>query len=97
MDNIAETIRDVVFSYAGGGFNLRMFSLANEDEKVYAVTVVDTPIRKRSAGVVVLARVEGENVIIEEDITDRPLKEAFVRAGIPRENIILAHIKDTTP
>jgi hypothetical protein len=38
-----------------------------------------------------MARVVGETVLIDEDITDRPLWEELVRAGIPRERIVLLY------
>jgi XisI protein len=59
--------------------------------------VNDLPPRKRLAGVVVLARIEGDFIIIEEDTTDRPLVKKLVAAGIPREKIILAYLDETIP
>ncbi len=91
MDNLAAIVKKTVFGYASGGVNLRTFPLANEEQQVYAVNVIDTPVREQSAGVVVIARVEGDTVIIEEDTTDRPLFKALVQNGIPREKIILAY------
>jgi hypothetical protein len=32
-----------------------------------------------------------DKVIIDEDVTDRPLWEELVRAGVPREKIICAY------
>lgn len=97
MDNLAEIVKKVVFGYAVEGFNARTFALANEDEKVYAVNIVDTKVHLRPAGVVVITRVEGDRVIIEEDLTDRPLVDALVRAGIPREKIVFADEMETQP
>ena len=91
MASLASIVKEVVFSYASGGLNLRTYALSNEEQGVYGVNVIDWPERHRSAGVVVLARVEGEQVIIEEDLTDRPLVEALVAAGIPREQIVLKY------
>ncbi len=88
MASITDVVKDVVFKYASGGLDLRMYALSNEDERVYAANVIDAPRRNRPAAVVVLARVEDNKVIIEEDITDRPLVEALVKAGVPREQII---------
>jgi hypothetical protein len=81
----------VVFSYAAGGLNLRTYPLSNEEQHIYSVNVIDWPERHRPAAVVVLARVEDDQVIIEEDLTDRPLVEALVNAGVPREKIILKY------
>jgi XisI protein len=95
MDTLAEVVKKVVFSYAVEGFNARTFALSNEEEKIYAVNVVDTGVHLRPAGVVVIARVEGDKVIIEDDLTDRPLVDALVRAGIPREQIVFADEMET--
>lgn len=92
MDTLKTIVRDAVFWYAGGGINIRMYPLFNDDLGVYAVTMVDFPERKHAAQVVVQARLEGEIVIIEEDTTDRPLVDRLVAAGIPRERIVLAYL-----
>ncbi len=97
MDNLAEIVKKVVFAYASKGPNIRTFALANEDEKVYAVNIVDTKVHLRPAGVMVIARVEGDTVIIEDDLTDRPLVDALVAAGIPREKIVFADEMETQP
>jgi vancomycin permeability regulator SanA len=45
----------------------------------------------------VMARVVGDKVIIDEDTTDRPLWKELVAAGIPREQIILTYAGETLP
>jgi len=87
MASLKDVVRAVVFGYASGGLNLRTLPLANEEQGVYAVNVIDWPEKHRPASVVVLARVDGDRVIIEEDTTDRPLIDALINAGIPREQI----------
>jgi len=88
MTSLAEIVREVVFSYASGGLNLRTYALSNDAQHIYAVNVIDWPERHSPVSVVVLARVEGDQVIIEEDLTDRSLVEALVSAGIARERIV---------
>jgi hypothetical protein len=95
MDNLKEMVKQAVFGYAGGGFNLRTFRMSDEENQVYAVTIVDYPIHKHDAGILVMARIEGDQVLIEEDTTDRPLLDALVQAGIPREKIVLAYAGET--
>jgi XisI protein len=91
MATQTDVVKEVVFSYATAGLKLRTLALSNEEQDIYAVIVINWPERHRPAGVVVLARVEGDQVIIEEDLTDRPLVEALVSAGIPPEQIILRY------
>src|SRR5215813_3497610 len=96
MGTLNETVRKVVFSYAASGLNLRTYALSNEEQGIYAVNVVDWPERRRHAGVVVIARVEGDKVVIDEDLTDRPLVDALVESGIPREKVVLAYAGEST-
>jgi XisI protein len=95
MDSLAEKVKQAVFSYASPGLNIGTYALANGDQGIYAVNVVDWPERYRPAGVVVLALIEGNQVIIEEDATDRPLVEALMNAGIPRARIVLRYAEET--
>jgi len=44
-----------------------------------------------------LARVENDNVIVEHDISHRLLWEELVRAGNPRERIILTYAGEKLP
>ena len=97
MASLNDIVKQVVFWYASGGLNLRTFALSNEEQSVYAVNVVDWPNRHRPAGVVVLARIEDDRVVIEEDTTDRPLVDALVKAGIPRERIVLQYAGESLP
>lgn len=97
MDHLTDTIKAVVFSYAGGGFDLQTFKLADEHQKTFAVSVVDTPVRHHAPQIMVMAHIEGDIVIIDEDLTDRPLVDALVSAGIPREKIVLAYANEPLP
>jgi hypothetical protein len=92
MDTSLKTLlKEEIAWYAAGGTNLRTFLLSNEDEAVYAVNIVDSPKRHQMAGVVVLARLQGDQIIIEEDSTDKPLYKRLMERGIPREQLILTY------
>src|SRR5947209_1237987 len=95
MASLTDVVKEVVFSYATAGLKLRTFALSNEEQAIYGVIVTDWPERHRPAGVVILTRIEGDQVIIEEDLTDRPLVEALVSAGIPREQIVLKYAEES--
>jgi hypothetical protein len=97
MDNLKDVVKQVVFGYASGGLELKAFPMINEEYQVYAVLVVDYPVHHYDAGIVVMARIEDDKVLIEEDRTDRPLLDALVQAGIPREKIVLAYAGEAVP
>lgn len=71
--------------------------LSDTKRQSYAVLAVPDYPRKFRAGIVVMARVEGDLIFIEHDITDKPLLEELTRAGIPREQIICTYLGETAP
>jgi hypothetical protein len=87
-----------VEDYARGNWhNARAFRVNDPENQIYAVVVVPDYPRKRIAGMVVMARVVGDVVVIEHDITDKPLFEALMQAGVPRENIVLTYAGEAPP
>ncbi|MDZ4766929.1 MAG: element excision factor XisI family protein [Chloroflexota bacterium] len=94
-----DAVRDAVRWYAGNGSgaNILLFPIFDEVRKIYAVNSVDYPLREGTAGVVVLARIIGDQVVIEEDATDRPLVTALMERGIARSQIVLAYEDEPIP
>lgn len=99
MDTLVDIVREEVLEYAsdGVGINIRLFPIFDEVRKIYAVNAVDYPRYDILAGVVVLARVVGDIVVIENDGTDKPLFDALLGRGIPREKIVLAYANEPVP
>jgi hypothetical protein len=97
MGSLKAILKQEISWYATGGFNVQTYLLSDEIQVVYAVLVVDTPIRYDPVGVVVMARIEGDKIIIEEDLTDKPLAQRLIAAGIPPEQIIRAYAGESIP
>lgn len=98
MLDLNTIVRKVVEDYADGDWwKARSFAVCDEDRRAYAAIVVPDHPRKYKAGLVVMARVVGDTVVIEHDTTDRPLWEELVRLGVPREKIILTYTGDPVP
>ena len=97
MDELIQIVKTEVRKYAGSGrgANIRLFPLLDDENQTYAVNAVDYPTRKEIAGVVVMARVANDTVIIEEDMTDKKLVDALLQRGVPREQIVLAYAGET--
>lgn len=74
----------------------KSYSLEDDRHKMYAAVFVpdeDHPMKRPS--ITVMARIVGDKVVIDEDKTDRPLYEALMHAGIPREQIVVAYAGET--
>ncbi len=88
---LKKILREEVEKYSGQGVNCYLFPLLDDEHQNYAVNAVDYPTREQTAGVVVMARIVGSSIVIEEDMTDKKLVDALIQRGIPREQIILAY------
>ncbi|MDX2077328.1 MAG: element excision factor XisI family protein [bacterium] len=99
MDTLTEIVRQEVSAYAsnGRGANILLFPLLDDDNAIYAVNAVDYPTRHDVALVVVLVRIVGDVVVIEEDTTDKKLVDALVQRGISRSKIVLAYLGEPLP
>lgn len=97
MDRLNDILREEVELYAGIGANCYLFPLLDDKHQTYGINSISYPVRKRPAGVVLLARIQDDKIIIEEDRTDKPLLEALLQRGIPREQIILAYAGESIP
>jgi hypothetical protein len=97
--DITGIVQREVEDYAGPGFDIELYAVSDHPRQIYTVLVIpEYDSRKKiDSGIVVMARVVGNVVIIDEDITDRPLFKELMRAGIPREQIILAYAGESSP
>lgn len=99
---LTDAARNEVRQYAKDGFISHSVFVADEVQRLYAALAIfnegyDQHPRGR-ADVIVLARVEGEYIIIEEDRTDKPLAEALIQnAGVPETQIIRAYAGEKVP
>jgi hypothetical protein len=98
MATLVNIVREEVAKYGNGrGANVILFPLLDDVNQTYAVNAVDYPTREDIALVVVLARVVGDKVVIEEDTTDKKLIDALLQRGIPRSQIVLAYAGEPIP
>lgn len=103
MDRVAEltqVVRQEVAEYVKGhDWRGRSYFLENTQESIYAVVFAPASNHPEAPKLdfVVFSRIVGDKVVVDEDITDRPLYKELMRAGIPREQIILAYAGEQPP
>lgn len=100
IDELTTIVRQEVTDYAQvRGWKSHVYYVEDDKRQIYTVIAVPTsdhPLLQK-ANVTLLARVVGNKVIIDQDLTDSPLYEALEVAGVPREQIILAYAGETLP
>ena len=93
MENIltlAQIVASTLKKYVTPSFNAKLYYSEDPATGIYSVIVVPSQ-PKSSPHVMLLVQVTENSVAILSDTTDRPLEDALVRAGIPREKIAVAY------
>lgn len=95
--DLIQRVKEAVRYYAGNGegLHLRLLTIFDDEQGIYTVVAIDEPRQDLPVGVVVLARIDRDRVIIEEDRTDRPLWEQLVQRGVDRSAIVLTYADET--
>lgn len=90
MDTLDAIVAREVADYAHAeGYKDTSYYLEDREKHVFSVVVVpdaDHPLLK-APRVMLLVRLDEDQVLIETDTTDKPLLEELIRAGVPREKI----------
>ncbi len=100
MDRIADLaaiLRREVADYAWDEDDSKAYFMQAESQPVYSVLVVpyDNP---QDSTTIIVARLTPDNrIAIETDLTDKPLYEALLQAGVPREQIVRAYLGERPP
>ncbi len=96
--SLAEITRREVERYVGHSDESNLYFLSDDKQLAYAVVDVPNIPRTYSTEIVVMARVVGEYIVIDEDTTDKPLVDALIiNAGLAREKIVLAYQGEAIP
>ena len=83
--------------YTGKGLNDYAYLTSNESDQIYTVVDIATIRDKRIVSTVLVARIVGQQIVIEVDHHDKQLVDALLAREVPQEQIILAYRGDTVP
>ena len=89
--NLAHIVRRVVQDYDGPAIGSKTYYIEDPERQYYLVMVIPDNRRLFKARAVFMAHIADELIFIDEDTTDRPLYKELMRAGIPRQKIILSY------
>lgn len=95
-DKLLMIVQHEVAGYVRPSPNATAFFVTNAEQQVFAVLSVPTNDPQKTS-VIVMAQVTNNLVLIESDKTNKPLVEALLQAGVPREQIILVYEGEPIP
>lgn len=96
MDTLKAIVKREVAGYAGKVLNGVSFFLTNEADDVFVVVDIAQFRGHHIAESGLIVRLVGDQVVIEQDTNSKPLVDALLQAGVPREKIVLAYAGETT-
>jgi hypothetical protein len=78
-------------SYAGEDLNGYSYLTRNADGRVFTIVSIGVVRGRHFADTSLVARVVDGRIVVDRDVNDKPLVDALVDAGIPRQHIVLAY------
>ena len=94
--SIPEMVAEVVATYERPSPMATMHYVHDAQKRIDLVLVIPND-RAIEPHIVVMTRLQGDQVIVEADSTDHPLDEALIESGIPRHQVVVAWREHTTP
>jgi hypothetical protein len=91
MVELKITLRTVMQGYAGNALNGHLYLTSNDDESLFATVSIAYVRGEKIVETGIVAQIEYETIIIERDISNKPLVDSLIQAGVPREKIVLAY------
>jgi hypothetical protein len=91
MDRILAILKQTLEGYTGKALNGYSYLTSSSDEHLFTVVSLGYLPKQRIVDTGLIVRIVGDRIVIEHDVNDKPLVDALVQAGIPREQIILAY------
>jgi hypothetical protein len=97
MGDISEILDRELVRYTGRGLNAHSFLTKSDDGRTFVVTTYAKVRDRRIVQTSLAVEYDGDSIIIRQDINEKPLVDALVQAGIPREKIVLAYVGEPVP
>ena len=91
MDTLKEALESVMAGYAGQDLNGHSYLTRSADGQVFTVVSIGTIRGRQFADTNLVAHVTNDRIVIDHDVNDKPLVDALVAAGIPRQQIVLSY------
>ena len=97
MAELKKVLRQCLESYAGKALNGTLYLMSNSEETIFSITSIAQIRGETIIETGIVARLEADKIIIERDVSNKPLVDALEQAGISRQQIILAYQGEANP
>ena len=95
--DLAATLEQAVADYAWDEEESFAYFLKDATRQMYAVLIIPVDKPQESLPIVAAHLTKDQRVVIDTDLTDKPLYKALMLAGVPREQMVLAYKGEPWP
>ena len=95
MGSLAKILKETMADYAQEAVNGYTYLTSNEDDTFFSVIAVADIKGKKHVFMSLVAHINSGVITIEHDANNKPLVDALVQNGVPREKIILTYIGES--
>jgi hypothetical protein len=95
--DLRKILLDTLAGYAVKGLNGESYLTTDLAGSLFTVLSVGHFGDERIVDTGLVVRLLPDAIVIEHDANDKPLVDALVQAGVPRQTIILAYAGETVP
>lgn len=95
MEKLKETVLHVISGYEGKAINGYSYLTTNTAQDFFTLVSIGELRGKHIVDMGLVVRILNEQIIIEHDVNDKPLVDALVQAGIPRDRIVLKYMGES--
>jgi hypothetical protein len=94
---LRDTLLQEMQAYAGDALNGKSYLMQDDTGTVLSVLAEGVFNGESVRFVALFVRLVDDLIVIDTDRNDKPLVDALVQAGIPREQIVLAYAGESLP
>ncbi len=91
METLQQTLKTVMAGYTGPALNGESLLTTSADGRLLTVVSIGQVAGETVVDCGLIARVAGERIVIDHDANNKPLIDALMQAGVPRERVVLAY------
>ncbi|MDQ7026401.1 MAG: element excision factor XisI family protein [Anaerolineae bacterium] len=96
MENLKLIVEREMREYAGEGLNGYTYFTKSDNQTIMSIVFVGQIDEQQFTTTSMMVRVVADRIIIEDDKTNKPLIDALLQAGVPRDQIVLAYAGEKT-
>ena len=97
MADLVNTVQQIMEGYAVKAANGYSYLTRSMDGQMFTVVYIGNVRGETVIDTGLVTRLQDNKIIIEHDANSKPLVDALLQAGIPRDQIILAYAGEPAP